>query len=79
MKIGILGAGNIGSTLAWHWGALRHEVTIANSRGPETLGEGHADGARAVTVEEAVKNACQSPGASSPVLPAIARISEPRP
>jgi 8-hydroxy-5-deazaflavin:NADPH oxidoreductase len=37
MKIGIIGAGNIGSALAQHFGRLRHTVLIANSRGPETL------------------------------------------
>jgi len=37
MKIGIIGAGNIGGTLARRLAALGHEVRIANSRGPETL------------------------------------------
>ncbi len=37
MKIGIIGAGNIGSVLAMHFHTLRHTVAIANSRGPETL------------------------------------------
>jgi 8-hydroxy-5-deazaflavin:NADPH oxidoreductase len=37
MKIGIIGAGNIGSALAGHFRKLRHGVLIANSRGPETL------------------------------------------
>jgi predicted dinucleotide-binding enzyme len=37
MKIGIIGAGNIGSILAGHLQKLRHRVLIANSRGPETL------------------------------------------
>jgi len=37
MKIGIIGAGNIGSVLALHFRRLRHTVLIANSRGPETL------------------------------------------
>jgi hypothetical protein len=37
MKIGIIGAGNIGSTLAGHLRKLHHTVFIANSRGPETL------------------------------------------
>jgi 8-hydroxy-5-deazaflavin:NADPH oxidoreductase len=39
MKIGIIGAGNIGSALARHFRKLRHTVLIANSRGPETLSE----------------------------------------
>jgi 8-hydroxy-5-deazaflavin:NADPH oxidoreductase len=37
MKIGIIGAGNIGATLARHFTGLHHPVLIANSRGPETL------------------------------------------
>jgi predicted dinucleotide-binding enzyme len=56
MKIGIIGAGHIGGTLARRLAALGHEVSIANSRGPETLtalaGE---TGATAVTVEQAAR------------------------
>lgn len=37
MKIGIIGAGNIGSTVAQHFADAGHEVMICNSRGPETL------------------------------------------
>jgi 8-hydroxy-5-deazaflavin:NADPH oxidoreductase len=37
MKIGIIGAGNIGSALAGHFHKPHHSVLIANSRGPETL------------------------------------------
>jgi 8-hydroxy-5-deazaflavin:NADPH oxidoreductase len=37
MKIGIIGAGNIGSALASHFCKLQHTVLIANSRGPTTL------------------------------------------
>ena len=39
MKIGIIGAGNIGGTLTRRFGALGHEVLVANSRGPETIRE----------------------------------------
>lgn len=39
MKIGIIGAGNIGGTLAKRLGGLDHQISIANSRGPETLTE----------------------------------------
>jgi len=39
MKIGIIGAGSIGGILARHLCRLQHTVLIANSRGPETLGE----------------------------------------
>ena len=37
MRIGIIGAGNIGGTLARHFTRAGHEVAVANSRGPETL------------------------------------------
>lgn len=56
MKIGIIGAGFIGGTLAQHWVRLGHEVLIANSRGPETLREVAArTGAKAATISDAVK------------------------
>lgn len=56
MKIGIIGAGNIGSTLARRLTALGHDVTVANSRGPETLaGLAAETGATALPVTEAVK------------------------
>ncbi|GEN08325.1 hypothetical protein SAMN05443572_106249 [Myxococcus fulvus] len=57
MKIGILGAGNIGTTLARRLAAARHEVKVANSRGPETIAAKALDtGARATTAEEAAKD-----------------------
>jgi 8-hydroxy-5-deazaflavin:NADPH oxidoreductase len=37
MRIGIIGAGNIGGTLARHFAGVGHEVAISNSRGPDTL------------------------------------------
>lgn len=37
MKIGIIGAGCIGSTLARLFSQAGHEVAISNSRGPDTL------------------------------------------
>lgn len=37
MKIAIIGTGNIGATLARQLAALGDDVSIANSRGPETL------------------------------------------
>ncbi|MFB9238876.1 NADPH-dependent F420 reductase [Plantactinospora siamensis] len=37
MRIGILGCGRIGSTLARHFAAAGHEVMVANSRDPGTL------------------------------------------
>jgi len=56
MSIGIIGAGNIGGTLARLWRKLGYEVLIANSRGPETLRDFAAEtGAKAVTAPEAVQ------------------------
>lgn len=49
MKIGIIGAGMIGTTLAQRLSAAGHDVTIANSRGPETIDQAALEtGARAV-------------------------------
>jgi hypothetical protein len=54
MKIAITGAGNIGGALTRRLTALGHEVSVANSRGPQTLGELAAQtGASAVTVVDA--------------------------
>jgi len=56
MKIGIIGAGQIGGTLARRLTRLGHEVSIANSRGPQSLaGLAKETGARPVTVEEAAR------------------------
>jgi 8-hydroxy-5-deazaflavin:NADPH oxidoreductase len=56
MKIGIIGAGQIGGTLTRRLTALGHKVFVANSRGPETLSELAAEtGATAVSVPEAVR------------------------
>ena len=57
MKIGIIGAGNIGGNLTRRLTALGHTVSLANSRGPESLWSiAHETGATAVTVPEAVQN-----------------------
>lgn len=49
MKIGIIGSGMIGATLAQRLAGAGHEVAIANSRGPETIeGRALSTGARAV-------------------------------
>lgn len=37
MQIGIIGSGNIGGTLTRRLRALGHPVTVANSRGPQSL------------------------------------------
>jgi predicted dinucleotide-binding enzyme len=53
LRIGIIGAGNIGGTLTRRLTSLGHDVAVANSRGPETLAKLAAEtGAKAVTVEE---------------------------
>ena len=54
MKIGIIGAGQIGGTLTRRLAQLGHEVAVANSRGPSSLaGLVKETGAEAVTVREA--------------------------
>jgi predicted dinucleotide-binding enzyme len=56
MKIGIIGAGNIGGALAELFTKAGHEVVISNSRGPQTLedlADELGDNATAGTVEEA--------------------------
>jgi predicted dinucleotide-binding enzyme len=56
MRVGIVGAGNIGGALARRLSELGHEVSVANSRGPETLREVEAQtGAIAVTVHDAAR------------------------
>jgi predicted dinucleotide-binding enzyme len=37
MRIGIIGAGHIGGTLAKRFVDVGHEVAVSNSRGPESL------------------------------------------
>jgi predicted dinucleotide-binding enzyme len=75
MKIGIIGAGQIGGTLTRRLTLLGHKVFVANSRGPETLGELTAEtGATAVSVREAVRDVdlvvVTIPEGSIPSLPA---------
>jgi predicted dinucleotide-binding enzyme len=56
MRIGIIGAGNIGGALTRRFAALGHEVFVANSRGPETLKNLTAEtGAIPATVEQAAQ------------------------
>jgi 8-hydroxy-5-deazaflavin:NADPH oxidoreductase len=60
MRIAIIGSGSIGSTAAGLFAQAGHEVTIANSRGPETLTDlvdELGEGARAATVEDAASSA----------------------
>ena len=56
MKIGIIGAGEIGGTLTRRLTALGHEISLANSRGPESLVDLAAEtGAKPVSVAEAAR------------------------
>ena len=57
MRIGIIGAGNIGGTLARRLATLGHQVSVANSRGPDSLAAfARETGVRPVTVEEAARS-----------------------
>lgn len=58
MNISIIGAGNIGATLARKLSETGHSVRLANSRGPDTIKQIARDaGAVAVEREEAVRDA----------------------
>jgi predicted dinucleotide-binding enzyme len=75
VKIAIIGAGNIGGTLVRRLTALGHEVSVANSRGPETLADLAAEtGATALPVEQVAEGAevvvVTVPQARVPDLPA---------
>ena len=56
MRIGVIGTGNIGGTVARLFADAEHEVVISNSRGPETLRHEEGDGVQAGTVEEAAEH-----------------------
>ncbi|WUJ54678.1 NAD(P)-binding domain-containing protein [Kribbella sp. NBC_00382] len=75
MKIGIIGSGNIGGTLTRRLSALGHDVSVANSRGPESLRDLAAEtGATPVEVSEAANGAelvvVTIPEGKVPALPA---------
>lgn len=56
MKIGIIGAGEIGGTLTRRFTALGHDVSVANSRDPKTLADlARETGAKAVTARGAAR------------------------
>ena len=56
MKIGIIGAGQIGGTLTRRLTKLGHEVFVANSRGPASLADlARETGAKPVSVREAAR------------------------
>ncbi len=57
MNIGIIGAGQIGATLTRRLTKLGHKVSVANSRGPESLADlAQETGAKAVTTSEAARS-----------------------
>ena len=58
MKIGVIGIGQMGATLARRWSGNGHRVHVANSRGPEAVRQ-FADeiGAAAADLHEAVEDA----------------------
>jgi len=58
MRIGIIGAASMGATLARHLARLGRQVSLANSRGPQSLSALAAEiGATPVSVVDAVKAA----------------------
>ena len=58
MRIGIIGAGNMGATLAAQLTRLGHQVAIANSRGPRTLaGVAAQTGATPVPITDVISKA----------------------
>jgi len=56
MKIGIIGAGAIGETLAKKLSKNGHQIFIANSRGPHTIGFSDNEGIKAVEFQDAAKD-----------------------
>lgn len=81
MKIGIIGSGLIGATLARKLSSAGHSVYLSNSRGPESLADFAAEtGVIAATPEQAVQDAkviiISVPFTKIPELkPILARIS----
>ena len=75
MRIGIIGAGNIGGTLTRRLSALGHEVVVSNSRGPQTLEDlAEETGATVALAEVAAEGAelviVTIPERAIPLLPA---------
>lgn len=57
MKIGIIGVGHIGKTLALRLAEEGHEVVVANSRGPESIDVNVlTTGAQAVSIQQALQD-----------------------
>lgn len=58
MKIGIIGAGMLGASLARALSKAGHQIRLANSRGPDTIAELASEiGAAAATAADAAKDA----------------------
>jgi predicted dinucleotide-binding enzyme len=58
MRVGFIGAGNVGRTMGRHLVNAGHQIVLSNSRGPESLRnlvEELGPGAKAGTKEEAVQ------------------------
>lgn len=81
MKIGIIGTGNIGKTLAARLSSAGHEVKVANSRGPETIDKSIlVNGVQAVTSAEAVQDVDVVITSTPPwALPALRPLIQPLP
>jgi len=82
MKIGIVGAGHLGSTLARHFAKAGHLVALSNSRGPASLArlvESIGPSARAETVDGAAAFAelvvLAVPWRNPKALPSPARVA----
>jgi predicted dinucleotide-binding enzyme len=57
VRVGIIGGGSVGATLATQLARLGHQVVIANSRGSQTLPEVAArTGATPVSVTDVTSN-----------------------
>jgi predicted dinucleotide-binding enzyme len=77
MRIAIIGSGKVGGTLTMRFRELGHDVSVANSRGPESLRPlADQTGATAATVEDAARDAdvvvLALPTKAVPTLPAQA-------
>ena len=58
MKVGLLGTGSMGKILAGKLAAAGHDMKVANSRGPDTIGVDVLEtGARAATARDALTDA----------------------
>ncbi|MDC0707169.1 NAD(P)-binding domain-containing protein [Stigmatella sp. ncwal1] len=81
MKIGIMGTGHIGKILVQKLSVAGHDVKVANSRGPETIGaDVLALGGRAVSAADTVADVNAviisiPPNRIPQIAPLIAKLS----